>query len=133
MDFMRITIEYEPSSGLLYVNFHNFGNSAYYLDRNLTFINGKCRADCLKVSYGSDRVKRIKKFKVTASNFPNDYVEINPGRSYKTSVALSKNYHFPKSGILLVQYDGMNFNPITNELHHLISDTIPVGVGDNGH
>ena len=41
-------------------------------------------------------------------------------------IDLSKNFLIPDGRIVSVKYDGFNFNPIANELEHLISNTISV-------
>ncbi len=123
---MRIDIEYNSITGLLDINYHNVGSSTYFLDKNLAFVDGKYRTDCLEVTSGESVIQRVRKFKMVASDYPDGYVEIGPNESFRSSLDLSKNFLIPDGRIVSVKYDGFNFNPIANELEHLISNTISV-------
>ena len=123
---MRIDIEYNSITGLLDINYHNVGSSTYFLDKNLAFVDGKYRTDCLEVTSGESVIQRVRKFKMVASDYPDGYVEIGPNESFRSSLDLSKNFLIPDGRIVSVKYDGFYFNPIANELEHLISNTISV-------
>ncbi len=124
--FMHIDIEYNSVTGLLDVSYHNVGDSPYYLDKNFAFINGKYRADCLVVTSGESVIERVRKFKLVASDYPDGYVKIGPNESFRTSLDLSEHFLIPDGRIVSVKYDGLNFNPVSNELEHLESRTISV-------
>ena len=92
---MRIDIEYNSITGLLDINYHNVGSSTYFLDKNLAFVDGKYRTDCLEVTSGESVIQRVRKFKMVASDYPDGYVEIGPNESFRSSLDLSKNFLIP--------------------------------------
>ncbi|MES2822781.1 MAG: hypothetical protein V4732_04200 [Pseudomonadota bacterium] len=113
----------------IHVTFKNNGSGAYFLDKKLAFANNKYYVDCLVLTMDGVSFERTKKFKVAESKFPEDYVKIEPGTSLSVELELNKHFSIPNSGVILVQYKGLNFNVELNKLDDILSNVIEIELG----
>lgn len=121
---LQIHLNYDPNINTLYVEYLNLTQSVYYLDSKLAFANGKYTLDCLKIRFNGLKVERVKRYKGGASIFPNGYLKIHPDEIYKSSLDLSKHFYLPENGTISILFDGMNLNPLSENIDHLTSNPI---------
>jgi hypothetical protein len=114
----------EESQFLILVTFKNDGLTPYFLDKKLAFYEGRYTLDCLIIMQNNLQLKRKMKFKIKASEFPYDYIEIPPGEMIDQQLDLQDHFRIIGTGPLTVQYHYNTLDPITKAMDEFWSQTI---------
>lgn len=125
---INLTAINKASATLIQVSFENKSETAYFLDKKLAFLNNRYYMDCLKLTQNGIPLKRLKRVKFSASEFPDDFFKIIPGTTLYAELELKNNFLIPEPGTILVQYDGLNMNPISNNIDPIKSNIIEIAL-----
>lgn len=92
------------------------------------FKNQRYTLACLDIyDQAGTKIPRIKYLKLRASKFPDDYLKLEPGQIYLTSLDLNKHFKI-ESNEIIVQYNCCNSSPISEEHQKISSNKLTMKI-----
>ena len=112
------------------VIFTNNGDRNFYLDKINEFADGKMKNNLFEISCDGKKVPyKLPLANRTASKYPDDFVKINPNKSFTTETILNEAYKFPQGNCnCTISYSAFNYNPSEDRLVELKSEKVEFSI-----